>query len=83
MDYRDLGKQPINVVDEVYYRHPHCGELGLTKREFFAGMALQGLCNGNADWQGWGINPATVAKMAAQAADALLVELSDENSNGA
>ena len=60
------------VSGEIYY-----GEPGLTKREYFAGLAMQGLCANSqenspaGDWK-------TVARDAALAADALLAELEKE-----
>lgn len=39
------GNQPAFATPEVDtpdYRHP--GQIGLTKREYFAAMAMQGLC---------------------------------------
>lgn len=46
--------------------------LGLTKREFFAAMAMQGLIAGG------GIDPGMAAPRALEYADALLVELEDQ-----
>lgn len=48
--------------------------LGLTKREFFAAAAMQGVC-ANPDWD-WGSKP--TAKVAVMCADALLAELEKE-----
>jgi len=50
---------------------------GLTKREYFAGLAMQGLCSGMVDIAGWGVDPATVAGVATQVADALIAELNN------
>lgn len=57
----------------------HVNESGLTKREYFAAMAMQGLCT----------NPRTeytpmneFAELAVKYADALLTELSKEVTNG-
>jgi len=48
---------------------------GLTKREHFAAMAMQGIL-GNAYWNEHGdYRPVDVAKCAAEYADALLAEL--------
>ena len=44
--------------------------IGLTKREQFAAMAMQGLLSHNANWR-----PIAVAETAAAMADALLAEL--------
>lgn len=45
-------------------------EIGLTKRELFAAMAMQGLLAIDADWK-----PDVAATVAARYADALLAEL--------
>lgn len=50
----------------------YCDQAGLTKREHFAGLAMQGLCA--ADSCGAWFNPKT-AKAAVKMADALLKEL--------
>ncbi len=47
---------------------------GLTIREHFAAMAMQGILASEPDEQRW--NPATLANMAAERADALIAELS-------
>lgn len=50
-------------------------EMGLTKREHFAGLAMQGLCHA-IDSQGtWAHDAATVAEAAVRYAVALLAEL--------
>ena len=49
-------------------------EYGLTKRELFAAMAMQGYC-GNAEFI---INPTAAAITAVQTADALIAELNKE-----
>jgi hypothetical protein len=74
---KQLGETLVNAVtieNEDGSQTVH----GLSLREHFAGVAMQGLCSGQADYAGWGINPATVVKMAIEAADALLAELSKE-----
>ena len=50
--------------------HDRGGYTGLTKRELFAAMAMQGLLAIDADWI-----PDCVATKAARCADALLAEL--------
>lgn len=47
--------------------------LGMTKREYFAAMAMQGMTSNNS------ITVETVAAWAVQYADALLAELGKEN----
>ena len=47
---------------------------GLTKREYFAAMAMQGLCQGYFDKQN-DIRPAEIAEASVFIADALLNEL--------
>lgn len=46
---------------------------GLTKREYFAGLAMQGWIANQQD--GYTLHPETIAMRSAQCADALLVEL--------
>lgn len=48
---------------------------GLTKREHFAGLAMQGLCNATCQDGTWCHDAKTVAKTAVEYADALLAEL--------
>lgn len=55
---------------------------GLTKREYFAGLAMQGLLASNDEdnyVNNHHVHPETVAKKALQCADALLTELSKTN----
>jgi hypothetical protein len=53
--------------------------LGITKREHFAGLAMQGLCHA-VDSQGtWAHDAKTVAETAIRYADALLAELDMDN----
>jgi len=47
-------------------------DLGLTKREYFAGLAMQGLCS-NSEWAE--ITKETIAKEAVKLSDRLLKEL--------
>lgn len=46
---------------------------GLTKRELFAAMAMQGMCNDTSEPMDWDMQ--ALAKYAVRAADALLAEL--------
>jgi hypothetical protein len=78
MDSKTNGAMPVSrVPDEIdhernFYRY---GTDGLTKRELFAAMAMQGLC-ANSDPKiyacGW---PALIAGASVDMADALLAEL--------
>ncbi len=74
MDAKELGQQPahpdrrlIQDRDDSYSLE---SEGGLTKRELFAAMAMQGLMESDVD----GLWPA-FAQSAVRAADALLAEL--------
>ena len=49
--------------------------MGLTKREHFAGLAMQGLCHATNSAGEWAHDADTVAIVAAKYADALLTEL--------
>lgn len=71
MDNGKASVIPIANTDVIPYR-----EFGLTKRELFAGMAMQGLCANSAIWD-VGITPEQHAEEALQYADALLVALDD------
>lgn len=60
------GKQPI--LDNQFEDNK-----GLTKREYFAAMAMQGWIANQQD--GYTLHPETIAMRSAQCADALLIEL--------
>ena len=63
------SKQPINFIAKTNLRDEY---LGLTKREHFAGLAMQGLLA-----HGWNVHEyEEMSKHAARAADALLNALS-------
>jgi len=51
---------------------------GLTKREYFAAMAMQGMVTHTGTY-GLGNDPGSMATRAVECADALLVELGKEN----
>ena len=51
--------------------------LGLTKREYFAVLAMQGYCGGEFTGQS-GMSPESIAKWSVEMADALLTELNKE-----
>lgn len=61
--YADMGH---NGQREIF-----CDNQGLTKREHFAGLALQGLSNGSGRYH----SPEDMAHDAVRLADALLAEL--------
>jgi hypothetical protein len=81
MDNKDMPAMPQsgdNIEQWNDPRNPKAGTYfatGLTKREHFAGLAMQGLCHA-IDSQGtWAHDPKTVAESAVTYADALLAEL--------
>jgi hypothetical protein len=56
----------------------NCGEvtfLGLTKREYFAGLAMRGMLAGRTEYE----SPMTSVQDAVEMADALLAELEKTN----
>jgi len=66
---RGIGHQPITMdAGKMPYAH-----MGLTKREYFAGLAMQGMI-ANPTY----FNPATLAFRSVEYADALLEELAKE-----
>jgi hypothetical protein len=83
MNNADMPAMPKGLVvtefGDVYGNED--SELGLTKREHFAGLAMQGLCHA-IDSQGtWAHDAETVAGTAVRYADALLVELDKAKQN--
>ena len=76
MDAKKLGQQPINAIgpDGTF----GFGNAGLTKRELFAAMAMQGIWanSDEAMAKAWSIKD--IARNAVEAADALLAELAKE-----
>ena len=68
------SEQPIHPIDGSHQGlHPQT-IIGLTIREYFAAMAMQGLCQGYFDKQN-DIRPAEIAEASVFIADALLNEL--------
>lgn len=63
---------PLNP-GESYSQHSPAD--GLTKRELFAAMAMQGMCAHHATWHE---GPEGIAVQAARVADALLAELAKD-----
>ena len=76
MDAKTLGQQPVNAGEFDYIGSNRAAANGITKRELFAAMAMQGLLASSVD----GLWPA-FAESAVRAADALLAELSREQNN--
>jgi len=64
------GNEPINAIES---QHGFC--TGLTKREHFAGLAMQGLLSANAMYSNKTDNREALARDAISHADALLKEL--------
>jgi hypothetical protein len=68
---------PANVVPEEHWdRSLSAPATGLTKREHFAGLAMQGLCSGCDSDGCWTHDAGITAAAAIEYADALLAELS-------
>jgi hypothetical protein len=59
-------------------RDVHEMNTGLTKREHFAAMAMQGLCNAADNDGTWSHDPDIVAPVAVKYADALLAALEEK-----
>jgi hypothetical protein len=73
MNNADMPAMPIGEQIDTCHLNAPCN--GLTKREHFAGLAMQGLCHA-ADSEGtWAHDADTVAIAATNYADALLAEL--------
>ena len=66
IDSQTLSCMGLMPTVAAFYKH----SAGLTKREQFAAMAMQGLLSHNSNWR-----PASVTEAAAGYADALLAEL--------
>ena len=89
MKNADKPIYPIKGVDDLYYNEkdePYIKQvkpfLGLTKREYFAGLALQGLISSfteKASYGGWGTEMEATIKCAIDYADELLKQLENEN----
>ena len=73
--------KPINPIPEHFDKYQN-ENIGLTKREYFAGLAMQGLISSfteKASYGGWGTEMKETIKCAIDYADELLKQL--ENSN--
>ena len=67
--------EPINprlMIDE-YGHARHDVHIGLTKREYFAGLAMQGYCSSKEFYAG--THQQSIAQASVDMADALLIEL--------
>lgn len=88
MENADKPIYPIKGVDDLYYNEkdePYIKQvkpfLGLTKREYFAGLAMQGLIS-SCDWNFTTFNKDLIeatSKNAIDLADELLKQLENEN----
>lgn len=67
--FQELGNNPINPL-EIKSSDESIQFIGLTKREYFAGLAMQSLIVSNSKWL-----TEHVAKFSIKMADALLAEL--------
>lgn len=81
MDAKTLGNQPAHpdrrLIQDRHDSYSLESEGGLTKREYFAGLAMQGiLANPSPQCVTW--DEEKVAFASAQHADALLAELAKE-----
>lgn len=64
-------RSEMSVLNEGFIRHN--GRPGLTKREYFAGLAMQGYC---AAGEGtWATHESRLAELSVKCADALIKEL--------
>lgn len=76
MDAKELGQQPVTAhVAQLPKSYEVQQHTGLTKRELFAAMAMQGLC---ADTGTAGMKLETLTEQAVELADYLLAELAKE-----
>ena len=77
------GARPINaIITENAKSELICVEIGLTKREYFAGLAMQGLlanCNGGMTSGGNHVfSPNGISELAVLHADELLKQLENK-----
>lgn len=70
-----MKTNPDDVIDTVVETKYMSYNPGLTKREWFTGMAMQGLA---ANPEGWPVKSDIIAKYAVEFADALIAELNGE-----
>lgn len=87
VENRNMPAMPI-VNSEGFSSHPCSGSIepgtctGLTKREHFAGLAMQGLCNATEPDGTWAHEAKDVAVAAVEYADALLNQLQATEGEG-
>lgn len=81
-DAKHLGGQPINPMTPDQERSCQVdvgwGSLGLTKRELFAAMAMQGLLSSLPHGYDGRADKKVIASMATKCADLLLAELTKD-----
>ena len=70
--FEKTGNQPINPIEIEWGKHETMKFIGLTKREYFAGLAMQGML---ADPNASNFKPPFIAGLAVVFSDALLAEL--------
>ena len=79
MKNSDKSAYPVSVSSndcgDVFWSHDIEGGEGLTKREYFAGLAMQGFITGTEVPEGFSIAISGLATSSVEAADALLAEL--------
>ena len=71
---------PINPIPEHFDKYQN-ENIGLTKREYFAGLAMQGLISSfteKASYGGWGTEMEATIKCAIDYADELLKQLEEK-----
>lgn len=73
MDAKTLGMQPVHAGEWEYINGNRAAAKGITKRELFAAMAMQGYIARALPGE-----PAYWADLAVKCADALLAELAKE-----
>lgn len=73
MDAKTLGQQPVNAGEFDYIGSNRAAANGITKRELFAAMAMQGAIS-----RGHSGQPEYWAEVAVRCADCLLAELVKE-----
>lgn len=73
--------EPMNAIVQTI-SNPYgdvrmdCTDIGLTKREYFAAMAMQGYCGGEYTGQS-GMPVESIAKWSVEMADALIKQLNE------
>lgn len=78
MNNANLPAMP-NVYQESRESELYCPDSGLTKREYFAAKALQGICSGVLHKESMSIGYEAMALEAVEAADCLIAALEKED----